>query len=91
MSAIGLLRLWFRIEFNFVCIYESSDEGRCITYGNRGVICNGHSDVERCEYGLSQHANRGCKIINIPPSFTPLEVDDFEHQFCGCPDYSCVI
>ena len=28
MSAIGLLRLLFRIEFNFVCISESSDEGR---------------------------------------------------------------
>ena len=28
VSAIGLLRLLFRIEINFVCISESSDEGR---------------------------------------------------------------
>ena len=28
LSAIGLLRLLFRIAFNFVCISESSGEGR---------------------------------------------------------------
>ena len=28
LSAIGLPRLFFRIEINFVCISESSDEGR---------------------------------------------------------------
>ena len=28
LSAIGLPRLLFRIEINFVCISESSDEGR---------------------------------------------------------------
>ena len=38
LSAIGLQRLLFRIEFNFVCISESSDEGRVQTYMNGGVM-----------------------------------------------------
>ena len=38
LSEIGSQRLLFRIEFNFVCISESPDEGRVHVYRNGGVM-----------------------------------------------------
>ena len=38
LSTIGMLRLLFRIEFNFVCISESSAKGGRKTYRTGGVM-----------------------------------------------------